>query len=160
MSLIVTTIQGILLTILDNAIFTAKFTANLGPKIAGAVLPLGLPASSLPAFIGDLAANNQTDLATVPGVTGQIIGAGVGGLFEAYSIGFRFVWVAAGTFMLLAAICKSILYREIFKTRNADIWVYRCCLLGRPSQGVQYAYRRAGRKGRRYLLLEEISYTF
>lgn len=101
------TLRGVLLTISDNAIFTAKFTENLGPKIAGAVLPLGLPASSLPAFIGDLAANNQTALTTVPGVTGQIIGAGVGGLFEAYSIGFRFVWVAAGTFMLLAAICKS-----------------------------------------------------
>jgi hypothetical protein len=70
------------------------------------VLPLGLPESSLPALIGDLAANNQTAIATVPGITPQIIGAGVGGLFKAYSLGFRFVWVAAGCFMVLAAICK------------------------------------------------------
>jgi hypothetical protein len=70
------------------------------------VLPLGLPESSLPALIGDLAANNQTAIATVPGITPQIIGAGVGGLFEAYSLGFRFVWVAAGCFMVLAAVCK------------------------------------------------------
>ena len=69
------------------------------------MLPLGLPATSLPALIGDLAANNQTALGSVPGITPQIIGAGVGGLREAYTQGFRFVWVAAGCFMLLAAIC-------------------------------------------------------
>jgi hypothetical protein len=57
--------------------------------------------------IGDLAANNATALATVPGVTAEIIGAGVGGLFEAYSLGFRFVWVAAGCFTVIAAFCKS-----------------------------------------------------
>jgi len=62
---------------------------------------------SLPMLIGDLAANNQTAFATVPGVTPQIIGAGVGALFEAYSIGFRFVWIAAGCFMVLAAVCRS-----------------------------------------------------
>ncbi|CZR66918.1 related to potential drug facilitator PEP5 [Phialocephala subalpina] len=92
-----------------NAIFTAKFTANLGPKIAEAVLPLGLPASSLPAFIGDLAAQNQTALMTVPGVSLEIIGAGVGGLFEAYSLGFRFVWVAAACFMVVATIAAFFL---------------------------------------------------
>lgn len=91
---------------LDNAIFTAKFTANLGPKIAGAVLPLGLPPSSLPALISGLASNNQTALPVVPGVTPQIIGAGVGGLFEAYNIGFRFVWIAAGCFTVIATVCK------------------------------------------------------
>ncbi len=78
----------------------------MGTKIAEAVLPLGLPVNSLPAFIGDLAASNTTALQTVPGVTGQIIGAGVGGLFEAYSIGFRFVWVAAGCFTVVAAVSE------------------------------------------------------
>lgn len=67
-------------------------------------MPLGLPASSLPAFIGDLASQNQTALMTVPGVNLEIIGAGVGGLFEAYSLGFRYVWVAAACFMVLAMI--------------------------------------------------------
>jgi hypothetical protein len=57
-----------------------------------------------------LAANNQTALGSVPGITPEIIGAGVGGLFDAYSLGFRFVWVAAGCFTALAAICKSKLY--------------------------------------------------
>ena len=78
----------------------------MGPKIAAAVLPLGLPATSLTALIDDLAADNQTALGSVPGITPQIIGAGVEGLREAYSLGFRFVWIAAGCFMVLATICK------------------------------------------------------
>ncbi|KAH8594915.1 major facilitator superfamily domain-containing protein [Bisporella sp. PMI_857] len=86
-----------------NAIFTAKFTANLGTKIAEAVLPLGLPQSSLPSLIGALASNNQSALLLVPDITPQIIGAGAGGLFEAYSIGFRFVWISAGCFTVIAA---------------------------------------------------------
>ncbi|KAG4444107.1 hypothetical protein IFR05_000460 [Cadophora sp. M221] len=92
-----------------NAIFTGKFSANLGTKIAGAVLPLGLPASSLPAFIGALASSDTAALGDIPGVTPEIIGAGVGGLFEAFSIGFRYVWVAAGCFTVVAAISAIFL---------------------------------------------------
>jgi hypothetical protein len=97
--------------ITDYAIFSEKLTANLGTKISEAVLPLGLPVSSLTAFIGDLADQNTTALVTVPGVTPKIIGAGVGGLYEAYSIGFRFVWIAAGCFTVIAAVCK---FRPVF----------------------------------------------
>ncbi|KAI9048965.1 hypothetical protein LZ554_006814 [Drepanopeziza brunnea f. sp. 'monogermtubi'] len=92
-----------------NAIFSGRLSANMGPRIAAAVMPLGLPESSLPAFIGDLAASNTTALQAVPGVTGEIIGAGVGGLFEAYSLGFRYVWVAAGCFTVVAAIAALFL---------------------------------------------------
>ncbi|KAK0129671.1 hypothetical protein ONS96_000234 [Cadophora gregata f. sp. sojae] len=92
-----------------NAIFTGKFSGNLGSKIAGAVLPLGLPPSSLPDFIGALAHSDTASLPGIPGVTPEIIGAGVGGLFEAFSIGFRYVWVAAGCFTVVAAIGKSLL---------------------------------------------------
>jgi len=101
-----------------NAIFTAKFSANLGPKIAGAVLPLGLPMTSLPQFIGDLASSNTTDLPNVPGVTPQIIGAGVGGLFEAFSLGFRYVWIAAGVFMFVAAIAAFFLVDPVKEFNN------------------------------------------
>jgi hypothetical protein len=88
----------------DNAIFTDKLTNNLGPKIAEAVLPLGLPAASLPEFIGDLTAQNIEGLFKIPGVTPDIVQAGAGGLLEAYSLGFRFVWVAAGCFTVVAAV--------------------------------------------------------
>ena len=88
-------------------------------------MPLGLPASSLTAFIGDLANQNTTALVTVPGVTPQIIGAGVGGLYEAYSLGFRFVWVAAGCFTVIAAVCE---FHPVFLLTNypfqLETWRY------------------------------------
>jgi hypothetical protein len=62
--------------------------------------------SSLPTLVEDLASNNKSALSMIPGITTQIIGAGVGGLFEAYSLGFRFVWISAGCFTVIAAVCK------------------------------------------------------
>lgn len=41
------------------------------------------------------------------GITPQIIGAGVGALFDAYALAFRYVWVAAGCFTVVAVICES-----------------------------------------------------
>ncbi len=70
-------------------------------------MPLGLPESSLGDFITDLANNNVTALGEVKGVTGQIIGAGIGALFDAYALAFRYVWIAAGCFTVAAVICKS-----------------------------------------------------
>jgi hypothetical protein len=111
----------------DNAIFSANFSSNLGPKIAEAVLPLGLPASSLPELIGDLAANNQTALGSIEGITPQIMRAGVGGLFEAYSLGFRFVWVAAACFTVVAAIgmliMTSTLLSQMLTIRIAGLFL-------------------------------------
>jgi hypothetical protein len=90
----------------DKAIFSGKLSASLATTIGAAVLPLGLPASSLPEFIGDIIAQNSAGLATVPGVTPQIIDAGVRGSYEAYCIGFRFIWVAAACFTVPAVVCK------------------------------------------------------
>jgi MFS family permease len=86
-----------------NAIFTDQM-GHLGDNIAGAAIPAGLPPSSVGDFITNLAGQNQTGLALVPGVTPQIIGAGVDALLNTYSNGFRYVWVAAGAFTAVAAI--------------------------------------------------------
>jgi hypothetical protein len=92
-----------------TAIFNSVLTDNLGPKVAAAALPLGLPESSLPQLIGALATENQTALASVPGITPNIIAAAAGGLFDAFGLAFRYVWVAAGSFASIAVIGKSIL---------------------------------------------------
>ena len=84
----------------------ARFNDNFAPKISQAVLPLGLPKSSLPAFIQALSSSNTTALAAVPGATDKIVAAGVEGVKEAYVLTFRYVWVAAGCFTALATICK------------------------------------------------------
>ena len=91
-----------------TAIFNAKMSANLGSQIAAAVLPLGLSPKVLPEFIGALAENDVGALMKIPGVTPQIIGAGVKGLKTAYLLSLRYVWVTAGCLSLVAAIGWSI----------------------------------------------------
>uniref|UniRef100_L2FZX6 Siderophore iron transporter n=1 Tax=Colletotrichum fructicola (strain Nara gc5) TaxID=1213859 RepID=L2FZX6_COLFN len=61
-------------------------------------------ASSLPQFIGLLAAQDTAALAQVEGVTVDIIQAGAGALLKTYSLSFRFVWIAAGSITVAAAI--------------------------------------------------------
>ena len=81
-----------------------KLNANLGPKIAAAVLPLGVAPASLGDFITALNNQDVAALGAIPGVTGEVIGAGLGALREAYNLGFRFIWVAAGCFTVAAAV--------------------------------------------------------
>lgn len=92
----------------DNAIFLAQFNDNFALKVSEAVLPLGLPNSSLSALIGGFSYKNSTALSAVPGATDKIIAAGVEGVKEAYVLGFRYVWVAAGCFTALAATCQCV----------------------------------------------------
>ena len=91
----------------NNAIFTSKLSTAIPNKIAAAVLPLGLPPTSLGALIGALTTQNTALLAHVPGVTPRIIGAAAGALLQAYSASFRYVWVAAACFCAVAVIGKS-----------------------------------------------------
>ena len=86
------------LTIVVTAIFSSKISSSLGSNIAAAVLPLGFPPQNLEAFIGALAGQDQAALAHIPGVTPQIIGAGVHALQEAYLSSFKPVWIAAACF--------------------------------------------------------------
>jgi MFS family permease len=92
-----------------NAIFTDQLS-HLGDNIAAAVIPAGLPQSSVPGFIENLAGQNNTGLALVPGVNPQIIGAGVGALLDTYSDGFRYVWVAAGAFTAIAVVGEFLFF--------------------------------------------------
>ena len=91
-----------------TAIFTHSLGSNLAPKIAAAAVPLGLPASSLGGLIGALAANNNTAVALVPGISPAIIGASVNALKDAYAVSFRWVWVAAACFSAVAVLRKCI----------------------------------------------------
>ncbi|KAH7146822.1 major facilitator superfamily domain-containing protein [Dactylonectria estremocensis] len=72
-----------------NAIFNSQISKNLPKDIASAVLPLDLPTESLGPFIQALAAQNESALAAIDGVTPQIIQAGVHGLQQAYITSLR-----------------------------------------------------------------------
>jgi hypothetical protein len=91
----------------DNAIFNSALNEKLGSGIAAAVMPLGLPPTSLEAFIGALAGQAPpAQIAAIPGVTPQIIGAGVGALKDAFLNSFKWVYVAAAVISAVSAIGK------------------------------------------------------
>lgn len=73
------------------------------------MLPLGLPPTSLKPLIEALATSNQTAVAEVPGVTPEMIGAGVHGLKLAYQASFRGVWIFAAAFSAAAFVASCFL---------------------------------------------------
>ena len=120
----------------DNAILSGHLNTHLGANIAAAVLPLGLPETSLGDLITALADQDNAALAGVPGISNEIIGAAVGALKSTYSVAFRWVWVSAGSFTIVAAVGKCTpLHPELFDRLNADL-VSRH-LPGRPEERVQ-----------------------
>lgn len=90
-----------------KAIFTHTLSLNLGRKVSEAVLPLGLPSSSLKPLIAGLTTHNTTALSEVPGISKSIIAAGSHAILEAYSAAFRYVWTAAACFCVVGVVCKS-----------------------------------------------------
>lgn len=92
---------------INNAIFNSQIQKHLGPGIAAAVLPLGLSPDVLGRFIEALSANNQAALAGIPGVTPEIIQAGVHALQAAYVSSFRIMWIMPLVLSVLALSCKS-----------------------------------------------------
>ncbi|KAK0609584.1 hypothetical protein B0T17DRAFT_621628 [Bombardia bombarda] len=92
-----------------NALFT-KAVGKLGDNIAAAVIPLGLPFQSAGPFIGALAGHaDGAVLFHIPGVTPQIVGAGVAALKDTFMTGFKHVWITAAAFSAFAALLSVFL---------------------------------------------------
>jgi hypothetical protein len=89
-------------------LFNSSLSEHLASDIAATVLPLGLSEQQLPQLMAALASGDPTAAASIPGVTPQIIGAGVRALQGAYLHAFRLVWVTAGVFSFVAAIGKLV----------------------------------------------------
>jgi MFS family permease len=95
-----------------NAVFNHGVSANLGSKVAAATLPLGLPSSSLGPLIVSLTSGNPAAAKRVPGATLDIIQAGGLAVQEAFVIAFRYVWISAGCFALVALVGTVISYHK------------------------------------------------
>jgi hypothetical protein len=88
-----------------NAIFTRELTSNLASKVPAAVLPLGLPPTSIGPLIGSLTSGGAPDaLAGIPGITGAIIGAGGTAVLQSFVVAFRYIWVTAACFSFVAMV--------------------------------------------------------
>jgi hypothetical protein len=105
-----------------TAIYSAAFTERLQPNIisqvSAAALRAGLPATSVEAFVAALAARNTAALATIHGVTPEIIAAGVAALKQALADSIRIVFIIAAPFGALACLL--------------------CCFLGDQSKEMNY----------------------
>ncbi|KEF61344.1 uncharacterized protein A1O9_02910 [Exophiala aquamarina CBS 119918] len=122
-SALVSTFRGVGATIgtaTFAALFEAKFTKLMPERIAAAVIPLGLPESSLLPLIGDLVGGETEQLATVKGATPEIIHAAVKGLKIAYIDSFRFVWIMAAVLSAVAG-AVSLLFKDYKEDFNLKI---------------------------------------
>lgn len=104
-----------------TAIYAATLTTGLTSKIpnyvAEAGAKAGLPASSIPAFVGALATNDPDALAAVPGISPAIIGLGVAALQQAFADSLRTIYIIAVPFGVLACIACCFL-GDMRKTMN------------------------------------------
>ncbi|KAH0288255.1 hypothetical protein KCU62_g5356, partial [Aureobasidium sp. EXF-3399] len=92
-----------------TSIFDAQLSSELPQKIASATIPLGLSQTSVGLLIKALAQNDQAALMKIPGITSAIIDAAVSALKQAYLVSFRYIWIAAAAFSLLAIIASVFL---------------------------------------------------
>ena len=91
-------------TAIYAAALNSGLTSKLPTYIAEAAATAGLPTSSIPAFVGALAGDDQAALAAVPGVTPAIIAQGVSALHHAYADSLRVIYIIAAPFGILACV--------------------------------------------------------
>lgn len=91
-----------------TAIYGAALNTRIGEKlpsyVAEAAAKAGLPATSIPAFVGAIASKDTAAIPTIPGVTPEIIGAGVAAAQQALADSFRVIYIIAAPFGALAVV--------------------------------------------------------
>ncbi|RVX75917.1 hypothetical protein B0A52_00274 [Exophiala mesophila] len=102
------------------SIFSSRLSTLLPERIANAVIPLGLPTSSLPDLIHALVAHDMESLADVPGATPDIIQAAVTGMNSAYLGSFRNVWITAAALSGAGAL-TALCIKDIKENFNQQI---------------------------------------
>lgn len=82
-------------------------STRIGNYLAEAVIPLGLPPSSIGQFIGAYMSHDFAGLAQIPGVNGQIMGAGIDAIKRAQAKCYAIVWAAytPATVIAIIACC-------------------------------------------------------
>lgn len=78
---------------LGTAIFSTRLSTQLPAQIASHVLPLGFNPQYLGQLIGGLSSQNIPAVMAIPGISPEIIAAGVVGLKLAFIAATKYVWV-------------------------------------------------------------------
>lgn len=98
----------------------SALSTHLGPSVAAAALPLGLPESSLGMLIGALTARDNNLLAHVPGLTDEIRQAAWRAVQESFSIGFRNIWLVNVAAAALAVLGKTFLTAQTTVSQSSN----------------------------------------
>lgn len=94
--------------VIYNAVFNSGLSSNLASKVPAAVIPLGLPPSSIGPLIAALTSGNTAALTTIPGATHEVIAAAGLAVHESYNWGFRYVWITAASFSAVGLLSKFV----------------------------------------------------
>lgn len=91
-------------TSIYTAVVNRKLSSYISSYIATAAAKAGLPAAYIPAFVQALVAQQTGQLGSIPGVSPEIIQAGVRALQQAYADAIRNVFIIAAPFVLVATV--------------------------------------------------------
>lgn len=83
---------------------------QLGASVASAVVPLGLDPRNMGLFMEAFLSHDNESLRRIPNVTPGILSAAADVLLDTYESAFRNIWIAAGCFVLVAAIGEFIAF--------------------------------------------------
>lgn len=89
-----------------SALFNRGLSQNLFPKVANAVIPLGVSEDSIGPLIADLSAGAVDAALQLPGVNLEVVEAAGAALKSAFTIGFRDVFICAAAFALFGIAGK------------------------------------------------------
>ncbi|OQU98702.1 hypothetical protein CLAIMM_04446 [Cladophialophora immunda] len=113
-------LSGTAFTAIFSVAFNNKLTSNLPHDVGRAAVIGGLPSTSISLFVEALAANNQTTLLQVPGVTPEIIRLGVAAVKQAFADSLRVVFIIAAPFGVLGLVCTLFL-GDLRETMNYHV---------------------------------------
>ena len=114
-------------TAIYSTIFQSKAATLLPARVAAVALAGGMPASSLPAFIGVLTgAVSGTPITDVPGATPEIIQASTVAVKEAYLQAFRWVWITSIAFGIVAFLCAAAT-KDVSRGRRPSRYMWESC---------------------------------
>ncbi|KAK7890531.1 hypothetical protein LTR67_007739 [Exophiala xenobiotica] len=103
-----------------GALFSQGLSKNLFPKVAQAVIPLGVSEETVGPLIADLSAGSAEAALKLPGVTVDVLAAAGEALKSAYVVGFRDVYICAAAFAALG-LAATVFLKDPRKEFNAKI---------------------------------------
>lgn len=92
-----------------SSILQNTIAADAGPRIAKAVLPLGVPTTTLPKFIALLLGAREDLAGQLPGVSPDALAVGSETIKWSWAQGFSHIYYAAMAFSGLAVLCAFII---------------------------------------------------